>query len=348
MNCIHCGSEIEKGAKFCKYCGQHIGTPVKMTATSYRTCVMCGAQLKTGNLFCTQCGVSVSENPKETKIERKGNHSFIFFFLILANIIILLAGIIFCWVYFYNDSTKSTKEGHLSDESEVGATGHTSEKSHQDINIVEYTLICVDDLGNKLSSDTYTGSIDETIIVEAPEIDGYIPKQETLPVTLSSNPADNVLSFVYTKKFAYPDDAMEYKGHHYYIFDYDGISWNDAVQRCQELGGYPAVINDAEENIELYQYMLETNHEEAFFGLTMNDDGNWEYTLGDTSGYRDWGINSKGVEEPNNDGGNARNVQLCVHMHDGFWNDATFGRQSYTPEGEKYKNLYTYICEWDG
>lgn len=37
----------------------------------------------------------------------------------------------------------------------------------------------------------------------------------------------------------------------------------------------------------------------------------------------------------------------CIHMHDGFWNDATFGRQSYTPEGKKYKNLYTYICEWD-
>lgn len=359
MNCFHCGKEIEEGSKFCKYCGQKIDLTVKMTPVSSRTCIICGAKLKTEDLFCTQCGASISDSPRDPEIERKGKHRFLILFLIFPIIIFLLAGIIFCWIHFFNNpSEDSTKEDRLSDESTVATTGHTSEHPSQDLDIVEYTIICVDDLGNNLSSNTYSGSIDEEIVIEAPKIDGYSPKQETLSATLSSNPSDNILLFVYSQNavdddvsskdtFAVPDDAMEYQGHHYYIFDYDGISWNDVVQRCQELGGYPAVINDAEENTELYQYMLETNHEEAYFGLTMNDDGDWVYPLGDTSDFRDWGINSKGVEEPNNDGGNEKNVQLCIHMHDGFWNDATFGRQSYTPEGKKYKNLYTYICEWD-
>ena len=359
MNCFYCGNEIEEGAKFCKYCGRQLDTPVKMTPPSFQTCMICGAKLKTGDVFCTQCGAPISDNPRDPEIERKGNHRFLIAFLIFSIIIFLLAGISICWIHFFNNPyEESTKEDSLLVESTVETTDHTSEPPSQDMDIVEYTVICVDDSGNTLLRKTYSGAMDKEIIVKAPEIDGYIPKQETLSVTLSYDPSDNIVLFVYSANdvddetasedtFTYPDDAMEYQGHHYYIFDYDGISWNDVVQRCQELGGYPAVINDAAENTELYQYMLETNHEEAYFGLTMNDDGDWEYPLGDTSAFRDWGINSKGVEEPNNDGGNERNVQFCVHMHDGFWNDATFGRQSYTPEGKKYKNLYTYICEWD-
>ena len=293
-----------------------------------KLCPKCGMKNNNNSSYCLQCGESLERAKKtnnstntiwniDSEIERKGNTRFLIFFLIFSVIFFLMAGFILCWVHFWNGP-------------------------------VEYTVICVDDLGNNLSSRTCSGTIGETIIVEALEIDGYIPKQESLSITLSSRPSDNMLLFVYLENIvAYPDDALAYQGHHYYIFDYDGINWNDAVQRCQEVGGYPAVINNVDENTLLYQYMLKTNHEEAFFGLIMKDDGVWEYPLGDTSDFRDWGINSQGVKEPNNDGGNERNAQLCIHMHDGFWNDAKFGRQSYTPEGIEYKDLYTYICEWD-
>ena len=65
------------------------------------------------------------------------------------------------------------------------------------------------------------------------------------------------------------------------------------------------------------------------------------------SSYRDWGVNSEGVEEPNNADDNEIHVEMDVHMYNGHWNDALFGKQVYTPEGKKYKDLCTYICEWD-
>ena len=120
------------------------------------------------------------------------------------------------------------------------------------------------------------------------------------------------------------------------------------MERCKKRGGYLAVINDPDENEELYYYMVEMGYDIAYFGLSDPDhDGNWRYIYGDSSDFRDWGVNSKGVEEPNNADNNEIHAELDIHMYNGHWNDAKFGKQVYTPEGKKYKNRYTYICEWD-
>ena len=109
-----------------------------------------------------------------------------------------------------------------------------------------------------------------------------------------------------------------------------------------------AVINDEEENETIYKYMTAMGYDQAFFGLIYsNTNDDWVYLNGGTSDYRDWGYNSEGVAEPNNAEGWEYHVEFDVNMNDGHWNDAKFGTKTYTPDGDAYKNIYAYICEWD-
>ena len=145
-----------------------------------------------------------------------------------------------------------------------------------------------------------------------------------------------------------PENALSYRGHHYYIYNDVKTNWETAASNCRDRGGYMAVINDEEENETLYKYMTAMGYDQAFFGLIYsNTNDDWVYLDGDTSDFRDWGYNSEGVAEPNNAEGWEYHVEIDANMQDGHWNDAKFGTKTYTPDGDAYKNLYTYICEWD-
>lgn len=145
-----------------------------------------------------------------------------------------------------------------------------------------------------------------------------------------------------------PENALSYKGHHYYIYNDVKSNWETAASNCRDRGGYMAVVNDEEENETLYKYMTAMGYDQAFFGLIYsNTNDDWVYLDGDTSDFRDWGYNSEGVAEPNNAEGWEYHVEFDANMQDGHWNDAKFGTKTYTPDGDAYKNLYTYICEWD-
>lgn len=145
-----------------------------------------------------------------------------------------------------------------------------------------------------------------------------------------------------------PENAFKYKGHHYYIYNDIKTNWDAAATNCRERGGYMAVINNAKENEAVYKYMTAMGYDQAFFGLTYSPGKDaWVYLEGDTSDFRDWGCNSEGVREPNNAEGTEYHAEFDINMQDGYWNDAKFGAKTYTPKGAAYKNLYTYICEWD-
>lgn len=145
-----------------------------------------------------------------------------------------------------------------------------------------------------------------------------------------------------------PYDALYYNGHHYYIYSDSATSWRDAMNKCNDRGGYLAVINDEQENEELFAYMKKIGYDQAYFGLAKTVNGDWDYLYNskETSGYRNWGFNSKGEKEPNDSGG-EHHVELDIYMYDGHWNDAEFGRQIRTPSGVEYKDTNAYICEWN-
>lgn len=225
---------------------------------------------------------------------------------------------------------------------------------------VSYTILYEDESGNLLDQKTDTGRPGSKLIIEGESIDGFILLSEPTEIVLSTQEDKNVVILQYRNVSSYSvqadsdpmdipaDNTLYYNGHHYYIYDRDGTSWNDARKHCQESGGYLAVINDMDENLALFQYMKDNGFETAFFGLIYID-GNWEYLDGDTSDFRNWGINYKNVEQPNNYEKGDIHVALDVHMKGiGTWNDVRYGRtDAYVANGSKYKNLHTYICEWD-
>ena len=56
MRCASCGTELEKGARFCHICGQ----PAPTAEAVNRFCIRCGAKLPSGAAFCPSCGAPVS------------------------------------------------------------------------------------------------------------------------------------------------------------------------------------------------------------------------------------------------------------------------------------------------
>lgn len=145
-----------------------------------------------------------------------------------------------------------------------------------------------------------------------------------------------------------PVNAINYNGHHYYFYNDVRSSWMDAMEACRNRGGYLAVITDREENNMLFEAMVDQGYDMAYFGLTDSlEEGKWVYLDTDTSDFRNWGHNSVGVQEPNDADNGEDHALLDINMLDGHWNDGSFGKKIRTPEGNAYKDIYVYICEWD-
>lgn len=211
------------------------------------------------------------------------------------------------------------------------------ENSPEPASTAKETSGTVTEKGAAVTTEAETTITTTVHVTAVPKTETEPPKQETSKtVTMAES------------KTVYPPESLSYGGHHYYIYNDVETVWEDALDKCLNRGGYLAVINDADENEELYRYMLNMGYDQAFFGLIQGDDeGSWEYLQGDSSSFRDWGINSKGVLEPNGSDGKEPHAELDINMRDGHWNDAGFGRQTYTPEGKKYNNIHAYICEWE-
>ena len=134
-----------------------------------------------------------------------------------------------------------------------------------------------------------------------------------------------------------PEDALEYDGHYYYIYE-DGVSrWSEAQQWCKSRGGDLAVIGDAGENEALYDYMVREGYEYAFFGYSdAETEGVWKWVSGKTSAFTDWGTDRHGTLEPDDDGTTGQDhAAMSIQMFDGHWDDRKFTSSS------------PYICEWE-
>lgn len=136
---------------------------------------------------------------------------------------------------------------------------------------------------------------------------------------------------------AVPQEASEFNGHYYYVYDLDTVTtWGEAKEYCESQGGYLATITSQEEDEFVYSYLRNNfDYESAYFGFTDQDtEGTWIWDNGETSSYTNWHSGEPNSENPNEDF-----AMYYYKYSDGSWNDGDFGNRT-------VKSGRVFICEW--
>lgn len=130
-------------------------------------------------------------------------------------------------------------------------------------------------------------------------------------------------------------NALSWNGHTYAVFS-NTSSWEEAAEYCESIGGYLAVIESADENITLFNYVCNVADGNAYFGFSDSDEEDeWKWVRNSSSGYTNWHSG-----EPNGESSNEDYAMFYYMFDDGTWNDGDFG-------GSTVNGGTAYICEWD-
>lgn len=125
-----------------------------------------------------------------------------------------------------------------------------------------------------------------------------------------------------------PDDAVEFNGHHYYIYQDNSVdSGQAAIEFCQDHGdGYLATITSKEENDFLYDYVTNSGYQEVYFGLSDSEkEGSWKWLNEEKVDYTNWDRNQPGKNS---------NANYAMFNGSDSWEDGNFSKNDY------------FICEW--
>ena len=141
---------------------------------------------------------------------------------------------------------------------------------------------------------------------------------------------------------------LEFNGNYYKFYD-NSMTWEEAKAFCEEQGGYLAVINSAEENEAISQFLTEHGSKNCYWlGIYREDTEQvWKSVTGEAIEYTNW---SSG--EPNNQEGQ----EMYVHVYGkqdptnsdngiGEWNDASVNGASYAGDFYDLDN-FGFICEY--
>lgn len=127
-----------------------------------------------------------------------------------------------------------------------------------------------------------------------------------------------------------PQDAAEFNGHYYYVYDIDTVAtWEDAKEYCESQGGYLATITSQEEDEFLYSYITDMGYNSVLFGLSDTDQDNvWTWVTGEPFSYENWASG-----EPNRQGGYEHYGMYYEKNKNGTWNDGS-------------GKTCPFLCEW--
>lgn len=136
-------------------------------------------------------------------------------------------------------------------------------------------------------------------------------------------------------KSKYPDDAFEWNGHHYYLYD-NSSSWDNAEIYCEKIGGHLATITSEEENNAVYGFLRSKGYENAYFGFSdQSAEGTFLWITNEEVEYTNWASG-----EPNSENSSEDYAMFYYKYSEGQWNDGDFG-------GTTVNGGVMYICEWD-
>ena len=115
-------------------------------------------------------------------------------------------------------------------------------------------------------------------------------------------------------------------GRHHYQAILGKISWHQAKEACEKMGGHLVIISSSKENAFVTELV---GGREVWIGCTDEaQEGLWRWVDGSILGYAGW---DPGPPEPNN----AWGTENYAVSKGGLWNDVNEG------DGDGY------VCEWD-
>lgn len=132
-----------------------------------------------------------------------------------------------------------------------------------------------------------------------------------------------------------PSDAKAWNGHSYYLFE-KAMKFADAEEYCETLGGHLAVIDNAEENKMLTNYLAELECGAAMIGLydPNGSNGSWStWVTGKPTSYTNWGYH-----QPDWEGQTICVLNSTANTTYG-WNVGQWDNG--------WNGDYYFICEWD-
>lgn len=261
-------------------------------------------------------------------------------------------GLYYMWLYFSGNNIKDIYGYILVDNLEEDiALESISIPQTETIKVGKTTTLGISFTPAKATNKIVTwSSSDETVatvsndgvvtakkvgsaIITAVSQDGNKKSSCTVTVTDNSNSGD-------ADENKIPSDAKEFNGHKYYIYE-NSMTWQEAKEYCENLGGYLVTITSKEEQEFIQNYIAEKNYSNKRFWIGTTDsakEGTWTWVTGEKFSYNNWG---KG--EPDDlygqDYGMIQNYRTAT--------------TSYTVEPYQWDDIKSdsnskcyFICEW--
>lgn len=124
------------------------------------------------------------------------------------------------------------------------------------------------------------------------------------------------------------NDAFYYSGSVYKYFNYS-MSYDEALEYCQKLGGHLATVTSEDENRILSAYLVSNGAGTCFLGATDEvSEGHWKWCTGESFSWEFF-------EEASPDGDTYENYLAHTAWVTGEWVDIN----------DEYG--YSFVCEWD-
>lgn len=136
-------------------------------------------------------------------------------------------------------------------------------------------------------------------------------------------------------------EIVEFNGHYYQLFD-ESITWYEAKDACETMGGHLVTITSQEEQDFLIELVKDFTKKNVWIGATrVNNEIEW-ITYENIAVYTNWASG-----EPNNVFNQQDSVMMYTSLASypvGTWNDENGNGRSWSGY---YLSDFGFICEWD-
>ena len=135
------------------------------------------------------------------------------------------------------------------------------------------------------------------------------------------------------------DSINETTGHRYQLID-TSMSWTEAEEYCESLGGHLVTVNSSDEQQFIVDNLLTIGTKNAYFiGMYRDDiDSDWKWVTNESTEFFNWDKGEPSYTDDN-----------YVYMYGSNYNSGSWkNTQNYVEDSTEFSTANIgYICEWE-